>query len=106
MVFDKRVIDDCFKIGLMGIMIPEEFGGFGGTFFQAVLAIEEVARLNHSVTVRVEVQTTLVENLLLRWAGDEQKQALLPRMASDTIGAYFLSETGSGSDAFAVDSCS
>lgn len=102
MVFDKAVIDACFEMGLMGVMIPEEYGGLGGTFFQAVLAIEEIARVDPSVAVLVDVQTTLVENLLLRWASDEQKKALLPRMATDTVGAYCLSESGSGSDAFAL----
>ena len=91
-----------FELGLMGIEIPEEYGGQGGTFFQAVLAIEELAAVDPAAAVVVDVQNTLVNNALLRWGNEEQKQRWLPRLAADTVGAYALSEAGSGSDAFAL----
>ena len=84
----------------MGIEIPEEYGGQGGTFFQSVLAVEELAAVDPSAAVIVDVQNTLVINALLRWGDDEQKRKYLPRLAKDTVGAYALSEAGSGSDAF------
>lgn len=101
-VFDKDLLREFFTAGLMGIEIPEEYGGQGGAFFQAVLAIEELAAVDPSAAVVVDVQNTLVINAILRWANTEQKRRVLPRLASDTVGAYALSEAGSGSDAFAL----
>ena len=98
------LIAQLFDIGVMGIEVPEEFGGAGASFFHAVLAIEALARVDPSVSVLADVQNTLVINALLRWATREQKQRFLPRLAADTIGAYALSEAGSGSDAFALSS--
>jgi len=101
-VFDKSLIDHFFQLGLMGIEVPEQYGGAGGKFFEAILAVEELSRADASAGVVVDVQNTLVNNALLRWANPEQKKRYLPRMASDTVGAYALSEAGSGSDAFAL----
>ncbi|HWC17458.1 MAG TPA: acyl-CoA dehydrogenase [Terriglobales bacterium] len=103
-VFDHRLIDQFFQLGLMGIEIPEHYGGGAGRFFEAILAVEEISRVDPSAGVLVDVQNTLANNALLRWATEEQKRRYLPRMASDTIGAYALSEAGSGSDAFAMQS--
>src|ERR1700757_2118306 len=101
-VFDKELVHDFFQLGLMGIEIPEQYGGGAGTFFEAILAVEELSRVDASAGVIVDVQNTLVNNALLRWGNDEQKRRYLPRMAADTVGAYALSEAGSGSDAFAM----
>ncbi len=101
-VFDKGLIEQFFQLGLMGIEIPEQYGGAGGKFFEAILAVEELSRADASAGVVVDVQNTLVNNALLRWATPEQKKRYLPRMAADTVGAYALSEAGSGSDAFAL----
>src|SRR5438477_3011201 len=101
-VFDKSLIEQFFQLGLMGIEVPEQFGGAGGKFFEAILAVEELSRADASAGVVVDVQNTLVNNALLRWANPEQKKKYLPRMATDTVGAYALSEAGSGSDAFAL----
>ena len=101
-VFRKEIIRQFFEMGLMGIEIPEEFGGQGGTFFQAVLAVEELSAVDPSAGVIVDVQNTIVNNALLRWASAEQKQRYLPRLARDTVASYALSEAGSGSDAFAM----
>src|SRR5690606_34990079 len=99
---DRGIIDQLFEMGLMGIEIPEEFGGTGADFFTAVLIVEELSKVDPSIGVLVDVQNTLVINALLRWANDEQKARYLPRLAADTVGAYALSEAGSGSDAFAL----
>src|SRR5467141_3471171 len=99
---DAALIKQCFELGLMGIETPEEFGGAGGSFFQAILAVEELSRVDASVGVFVDVQNTLVNNALLRWANPEQKQKYLSQLASEKVGAYALSEAGSGSDAFAL----
>jgi alkylation response protein AidB-like acyl-CoA dehydrogenase len=99
---DPSLIKQCFELGLMGIETPEEFGGAGGSFFQAILAVEELSRVDASVGVFVDVQNTLVNNALLRWANPEQKQKYLSQLASEKVGAYALSEAGSGSDAFAL----
>ena len=96
------LIRQLFELGIMGIEVPEAHGGAGGRFFHSVLAVEELSRVDPSVGVLVDVQNTLVINALLRWATDEMKQRLLPRLAADTVGAYALSEAGSGSDAFAL----
>jgi len=101
-VFDKGLLDQFFQLGLMGIEIPEQYGGAGGKFFEAILAVEELSRADASAGVIVDVQNTLVNNALLRWANPEQKKRYLPRMAADIAGAYALSEAGSGSDAFAL----
>lgn len=101
-VMDREVIDACFSMGLMGIEVPENLGGQGGTFFQAVIAVEELARVDPAVAVMVDVQTTLFENLMLRWANEEQKARIFPRVTKDTVAAYALSESSSGSDAFAL----
>jgi alkylation response protein AidB-like acyl-CoA dehydrogenase len=101
-VFDKSLIQQFFQLGLMGIEVPEQFGGAGGKFFEAILAVEELSRADASAGVVVDVQNTLVNNALVRWANPEQKKKYLSRMASETVGAYALSEAGSGSDAFAL----
>jgi alkylation response protein AidB-like acyl-CoA dehydrogenase len=99
---DADLIPQCFELGLMGIEIPEEHGGAGSTFFMACLAVEELSRVDPSVGVFVDVQNTLFNNCLLRWGSDEQKARYAPRMATDTVGAYALSEASSGSDAFGL----
>ncbi|HET9181186.1 MAG TPA: acyl-CoA dehydrogenase [Candidatus Angelobacter sp.] len=101
-VFDHSLIEQFFQLGLMGIEVPEQFGGAGGKFFDAILAVEEVSRIDPSAGVIVDVQNTLVNNALLRWTNDDQKKRYLPRMTANTVGAYALSEAGSGSDAFAM----
>lgn len=100
--FSAELIPQLFSLGLMGIEIPVEFGGSGGTFFEAILAVEEISAVDPSVGVLVDVQNTLCVNAFLRWGTEEQKQKYLPRMASDTVAAYALSEAASGSDAFAL----
>ena len=99
---DPALMKQCFELGLMGIETPEEFGGAGGSFFQAILAVEELSRVDASVGVLVDVQNTLVNNAFLRWGNPEQKQKYLPQLAAEKVGAYALSEAGSGSDAFAM----
>src|SRR5215468_10325153 len=99
---DPALVKHCFELGLMGIETAEEFGGAGGSFFQAILAVEELSRVDASVGVLVDVQNTLVNNALMRWTTDEQKKRFLPKMCADTVGAYALSEANSGSDAFAL----
>src|SRR5437868_10892226 len=101
-VFDNGLMRQFFELGLMGIEIPEQYKGGGGTFFEAILAVEEISRVDPSAGVLVDVQNTLVNNALLRWGTEEQKRRYLPKMATDTCGAYALSEAGSGSDAFAM----
>ena len=100
--FRKTLLTQLFALGLMGIEIPEEFGGQGGNFFQCVLAVEELSAVDPSVGIMVDVQNTIVINALLRWANDAQKSKYLPRLAANTVGCYALSEAGSGSDAFAL----
>ena len=99
---DPALIKQCFDLGLMGIETPEEYGGAGGNFFTAILAVEELSRVDPSVGVLVDVQNTLVNNALLRWGNDEQKKKYLPQLSSARVGAYALSEANSGSDAFAL----
>ncbi len=99
---DPEIIPSCFELGLMGIEIPEEHGGSGGSFFLACLAVEELSRVDPSVGVFVDVQNTLFNNCLLRWGTPEQIARYGPRMATDTVGAYALSEASSGSDAFGL----
>jgi alkylation response protein AidB-like acyl-CoA dehydrogenase len=102
-VFEKDLIREFFQLGLMGIEIPEQYGGGGAKFFEAILAVEELSRVDASAGVVVDVQNTLVNNALLRYGNAEQKKRYLPKMAADTVGAYALSEAGSGSDAFALE---
>jgi alkylation response protein AidB-like acyl-CoA dehydrogenase len=101
-VFERALIDQFFSLGLMGIEVPEQYGGAGGSFFEAILAVEEISRVDPSAGVIVDVQNTLVNNALMHWTTEEQKRRFLPKMASDTVGAYALSEASSGSDAFAM----
>jgi butyryl-CoA dehydrogenase/short/branched chain acyl-CoA dehydrogenase len=101
-VFDHGLLEQFFQLGLMGIEIPEQYGGAGGKFFEAILAVEEFSRADASSGVIVDVQNTLVANAFLRWASEEQKKRYLPKLAANTLGAYALSEAGSGSDAFAL----
>jgi alkylation response protein AidB-like acyl-CoA dehydrogenase len=99
---DPAIIKQCFDLGLMGIETPEEYGGAGASFFTAILAVEELSRVDASVGVFVDVQNTLVNNALLRWGTPEQKKKYLSLLATRSVGAYALSEAGSGSDAFAM----
>jgi butyryl-CoA dehydrogenase/short/branched chain acyl-CoA dehydrogenase len=101
-LLDAALLRKLFAIGLMGIEIPGEFGGSGGSFFDSVLAVEMLSAVDPSVGLVVDVQNTLVASALLRWGTPEQKQKYLSRLASDTVSAYALSEAGSGSDAFAL----
>jgi len=98
----RPLIDELFALGVMGIEIPESFGGSGARFFHAVLVVEELSRVDPSVGVLVDVQNTLVINALLRWGSPDLKARILPKLASKSIGAYALSEAESGSDAFAL----
>src|ERR1700720_1125099 len=101
-IFREDIIRQFFELGLMGIEIPEEYGGQGGTFFQSILAVEELSAVDPSAGVIVDVQNTICNNALLRWATPQQKKKYLPRLAADTVASYCLSESGSGSDAFAM----
>ena len=100
--FAPELLQQFFELGLMGIEVPEEYGGQGGNFFNAILAVEELSRVDASAGVIVDVQNTLVNNAILRWGNEEQKKKYLARQSADTVGAYALSEAGSGSDAFAL----
>jgi alkylation response protein AidB-like acyl-CoA dehydrogenase len=100
--FHPELIPQLFNLGLMGIEISIEYGGSGGTFFEAILAVEELSAVDPSVGVLIDVQNTLCINAILRWGTPEQKKQFLSRLATDTVGAYALSEAGSGSDAFAL----
>ncbi|HEY8997816.1 MAG TPA: acyl-CoA dehydrogenase [Edaphobacter sp.] len=100
---NPALIRQLFSLGVMGIEIPEEHGGSGGSFFDAILAVEEISAVDPAVGVLVDVQNTLCINALRRWATPQQQQLYLPKLASDTIGAYALSEAASGSDAFALE---
>lgn len=100
--FSMELVPQLFALGLMGIEVPVEYGGSGGTFFEAIVAVEEISAVDPSVGVLVDVQNTLCVNAFLRWATEEQKRKYLPRMAADTVAAYALSEAASGSDAFAL----
>jgi alkylation response protein AidB-like acyl-CoA dehydrogenase len=98
----RNVIDKLFELGVMGIEVPETHGGAGGTFFQAVLAVEALSSVDPSIGVLVDVQNTLVVNALARWGNNDIKRRYLRALATSTVGAYALSEAGSGSDAFAM----
>ncbi len=99
---EPGIVTQLFELGLMAVEVPERYGGTESSFFSAVLVVEELSRVDPAVAVIVDVQNTLVNNAILRWATDEQKERFLPRLARDTVGAYALSEAGSGSDAFAL----
>ncbi len=98
----RTLIDQLFALGMMGIEIPESYGGAGATFFHAVLAVEALSRVDPSIGVLADVQNTLVVNAIVRWGSEDIKRRYLPRLAANTVGAYCLSEAGSGSDAFAL----
>jgi short-chain 2-methylacyl-CoA dehydrogenase len=100
--FSPDILRQMFELGLMGIEIPEDYGGQGGDFFQCVLAVEELSAVDPSAGVIADVQNTIVINAILKWANETQKRKYLPKLAADTVGAYALSEAGSGSDAFAL----
>jgi butyryl-CoA dehydrogenase/short/branched chain acyl-CoA dehydrogenase len=99
---NKDLIKSFFELGIMGIETPEEFGGAGSTFFNAVVVVEELSHVDAACGVLVDVQNTLVNNALIRWGSADQKSKYLRMLAADTVGAYALSEAGSGSDAFAL----
>ncbi len=99
---DPALLAKCFELGLMGIDIPESHGGAGGNLLMTVLAVEELSAVDASVAIFVDVQNTLVNTLLRKWASDDVKRRYLPRLASDLLGAYALSEPESGSDAFGL----
>ncbi|WP_437945585.1 acyl-CoA dehydrogenase [Sorangium sp. So ce296] len=99
---DRDLLPPLFDLGLMGIEIPESYGGSGASFFNAILAVEALAVVDPSVSVLIDVQNTLVANALLRWGSDAQKERYLPRLSREWVGSYALSEAGSGSDAFAL----
>src|SRR4026207_1381263 len=100
--FSPELIKKLFELGVMSVEVPESFGGAGGTFFHSVLAVESLSRVDPSVGVLVDVQNTLVINAILRWGSEQIKHRYLPKLASSIVGAYCLSEAGSGSDAFAL----
>ncbi len=99
---DSGLVKQFFEMGLMGIESPEEYGGAGSSFTMACLAVEEIGRVDGSASVLIDVQNTLVTNAFLRWANEEQKKKYLPLLAREWVGAYALSESSSGSDAFAL----
>jgi short-chain 2-methylacyl-CoA dehydrogenase len=101
-VFKKELLTEMFALGLMAIEIPEEYGGQGGSFFQAILAVEALAAVDPSAAVIADVQNTIANNILLRWGNAEQKSRYCPKLAKDTVASFALSEAGSGSDAFAL----
>ena len=101
-IFRKDLLHEMFDLGLMGIEIPEEFGGQGGNFFLSILAIEALAEVDPSAAVIVDVQNTIANNVIMRWGNPEQKKRYLPGLARDTVASFALSEAGSGSDAFAL----
>jgi short/branched chain acyl-CoA dehydrogenase len=100
--FRKDLLHEMFELGLMGIEIPEEYGGQGGSFFQSVLAVEALAAVDPSAAVIVDVQNTIANNVIIRWGTDDQKRRYLPKLASAMVASFALSEAGSGSDAFAL----
>ena len=100
---DTQLISACFELGLMGIEVPEEFGGAGGSLFMVTVAVEELSRVDASVAILVDVQNTLVNHPMVTYGSSEQHSRFLPRLTSDIVGAYALSEAGSGSDAFGLE---
>src|ERR1041385_8711412 len=101
-VFRKELLAELFEMGLMAVDVPEEYGGQGGSFFQAILAIEELPKGDPSASVIVDVQNTLFNNAILLWADDEQRRRWLPRAAKDAVASYALSAAGSGADSLAL----
>ena len=101
-IFRKDLLHEMFELGLMGIEIPEEYGGQGGNFFLAVLAVEALASVDPSAAVIVDVQNTIANNVILRWGNADQKRRYLPKLARDTVASFALSEAGAGSDAFSL----
>src|SRR6185295_11453210 len=101
-VMDPGLVRSFFELGIMGIEVPDKFGGAGSSFFNAVVVVEELSHVDASCGVLVDVQNTLVNNAILRWGNDDQKSKYLPLLAGELVGAYALSEAGSGSDAFAL----
>src|SRR6267142_4073880 len=101
-VMSKDLISSFFDLGIMGIEVPDQWGGAGSSFFNAVLVVEELSHVDASCGVLVDVQNTLVNNAIIRWGNDDQKSKYLAMLCRDTVGAYALSEGGSGSDAFAL----
>jgi alkylation response protein AidB-like acyl-CoA dehydrogenase len=99
---DPEIIKMFFEMGFMGIEVPEKYNGAGGTFFMSIVAIEQISRVDASVGVFMDVQNTLVNNAFLRWGSEEVNSRFLPQLATEKVGAYCLSEAGSGSDAFAL----
>ena len=99
---DKSLLPALFELGVMGIEVPAEYGGAESSFFTAILAVEAMAVVDPSVSVLIDVQNTLVNNAIVRWANEEQKKRYFPKMTSEWVGSYALSESGSGSDAFAL----
>lgn len=102
MKLDPDLIREFFEMGLMGIEIPEKYEGGGGSFFMSIVAIEQISRVDGSAGVFMDVQNTLVNNAILRWGNEKLKEQYLPQLANEKVGAYCLSEAGSGSDAFAL----
>lgn len=100
--YDSSIVPDMFEMGLMGIEIPEKFGGAEGSFFQSILAVEELSKVDPAVGILCDVQNTLVNNIFLKWASEAQKEKYLPRLATKDVGSYCLTEANSGSDAFAL----
>src|SRR5437764_7550474 len=101
-MMSKDLIREFFDLGVMGIEVPDQWGGAGSSFFTAVLVVEELSHVDASCGVIVDVQNTLVNNILLRWGNEDQKSKYLSMLSRDTVGAYALSEAGSGSDAFGL----
>lgn len=99
---DPSLVKKLFEMGLMGIESPEQYGGSGASFMTACLAVEELGKVDGSVSVLVDVQNTLCTNAFLKWGNDAMKERYLPRLATEWVGAYALSESSSGSDAFAL----
>ena len=95
-VFRSDLLREMFELGLMGIEIPEEYGGQGGDFFQAVLAVEALASVDPSAAVIVDVQNTIANNVIIRWGNEDQKRRYLPKLATNTVASFALSEAGSG----------
>ncbi|HEX5764229.1 MAG TPA: acyl-CoA dehydrogenase [Woeseiaceae bacterium] len=100
---DPQLITSCFELGLMGIEVPGEFGGAGGSLFMVTIAVEELSRVDASAAILVDVQNTLVNHPMVTYGSPEQQSRFLPRLTSDMVGAYALSEAGSGSDAFGLE---
>jgi len=101
-MLDKGLLKKFFEMGLMGIEVPDEYGGAGSSFFMAILAVEQLSKVDPGVAVIVDVQNTLVNNALIRYGTEEQKKKYLSRLSSEIVGAYALSEAGAGSDAFSL----